>query len=216
MGMLLAAPYKLQLRKLQWMPSLWPTDFQVGEPALHEMFDRSGRTLETLELEVDCAAQRIEWLMGQGLSHHRSLKFLTLSFNSLYCNWAQRDWSIVPLFISSLDSSSLRELHLHFDAHHEIDSGDAFDWQRLPKALISLHGRCPAVTLLLSWCSPIRMQTEFQDLVAFYGKTLRDVLRAGMRIAVVRIKLDESSDGNGYEAAVDYGWWPARTALTWL
>ncbi|KAH9923252.1 uncharacterized protein B0H18DRAFT_474185 [Fomitopsis serialis] len=58
MGMLLAAPYELQLRKLQWIPNLWPADFQVGEPALHEIFDRSGRTLETLELEVDRAAQR--------------------------------------------------------------------------------------------------------------------------------------------------------------
>ncbi|KAH9908808.1 uncharacterized protein B0H18DRAFT_1219957 [Fomitopsis serialis] len=211
----LEAPYELQLRKLQWMSGLRHADF--GGHAFNEMFHRSAGTLETLELEVDEAAQCIGWLMGQGLSHHRSLKILTLSFDLF--DGTARDRSMIPLFISSLDSSSLRELKLHFDAHDERDSQNAFDWQELPKALISLHRRCPAVTLTLSCCVPTRMWIKLPDLVAVYLKTLQGVLHAGRRIAIVRTELDQScpcSVRDWFEVAMDNRWRPARPALIWL
>ncbi|KAH9923254.1 uncharacterized protein B0H18DRAFT_1105364, partial [Fomitopsis serialis] len=84
LGALLAAPYELQLRKLQWMPSLSLRHVEFGGHALKEIFHKSARTLETLELEVDRAGQRIKWLMDQGLSHYRSLNSLILSFDPMY------------------------------------------------------------------------------------------------------------------------------------
>ena len=156
--------------------------------------------------------------MDQGLSHHRSLNSLILSFDPMYSLCTNRG-SIIPLFISSLDSSSLRELKLHFDVWHERDSQTAFDWVELSKALISLHQRCPAVALTLSWCVPIHRQTKLPDLAAVYGKTLQDALHAGLRIAVVRTEPDEtySRTGSGwFEAAMDNRWWPVRPGIAWL
>ncbi|KAH9923261.1 uncharacterized protein B0H18DRAFT_474257 [Fomitopsis serialis] len=217
MNAFLEAPYELELRRLLWIPRLRQADF--GGHALNEIFHRSARTLEMLELEVDEAAQRIDWLMSQGLSHHRSLKILILSFDLMYSPRTNRG-SIIPLFISSLDSSSLRELNLHFDAFDESDSQYAVDWVELPKALVSLHRRCPAVTLTLSWCIPTHRQTKLPDLAPIYRKKLQDALHAGMRIAVVCKALDyesySRSGGGWFEAVVDNRWWPARPALTWL
>ncbi|KAH9838524.1 uncharacterized protein C8Q71DRAFT_722679 [Rhodofomes roseus] len=211
---LLRPPFDLRLRKLQWKTSAADeTSNHSDGPVLTEMFRGAADTLEKFELDI----LRDDWLEKNDVSRHRALTDVVLTFG--FTRYYSCHWPAVPRFIAQLNSGALREVQLRFEDLHARFHWEFLPWQEMTDALRTLHQRHPSVVVTFTFLFRVRLgQLEPAPFVVEPLRALiRPVLKAGMRVAVVRTGLMDSYKYNSSSpGAPDVTWSPVWSARTWL
>jgi len=138
---LAAPPFELQLKRLGWTTRGINWEEYL---ALVPIFQGAKATLESFQCILDADDR---WLGHLDPSEHHCLQSLTLAFRfppNLPCRWDH-----VPPFLSRITSTSVQTVTftLYCDDQPFLQAQEFFDWPALNTVLISLHKKCPSMSI---------------------------------------------------------------------